>query len=98
MSTFDSGIKKKVYLRNGIKEYIIWRVIDEEIDWFILRSGNYERLLPDEAGIIKSETFPGLWLHIKAMLQRNMAIVLAVLQQGLASQEHQDFVAKLQQS
>ena len=92
--SIDSGKKKNVYRRNGVKEYLLWRVEQGEIDWFILRSGNYEKLIPDEAGIIKSETFPGLWLDVKSLLQQNMAVVITVLQEGLASQEHQDFVTK----
>jgi len=33
-----------------------------------------------------------LWLDRAALLAGNLAKVLEVLQQGLASQEHQDFV------
>jgi Uma2 family endonuclease len=94
--SIDLGPKKTAYRRNGVKEYIVWRVLDDEIDWFILRESGYEQLPADAAGIVKSETFPGLWLDRPAMLRRDLAAVLRVLQQGLASPEHAGFVASLQ--
>ena len=69
---------------------------DEAIDWFILRDGNYDRLAPDSDGLLKSLIFPGLWLDEKALIAGDMARVLAVVQQGIASPEHTAFVAKLQ--
>jgi len=39
--------------------------------------------------------FPGLWLDVAAMLVGDMPKVLAVLQQGLASEDHQRFVQQL---
>jgi hypothetical protein len=39
--------------------------------------------------------FPGLWLNRSALLAGDLAKVLDVLQQGLASQDHQDFVQDL---
>jgi Putative restriction endonuclease len=94
--SIDLGSKKTAYRRNGVKEYIVWRVLDQEIDWFVLRDSGYEQLLADTAGIVRSETFPGLWLDRPAMLRRDLATVLAMLQQGLASAEHSQFVAQLQ--
>jgi Uma2 family endonuclease len=88
--------KKTAFRRNGVKEYIVWRVLDDEMDWFILRDSGYEQLPADAAGIVKSETFPGLWLDRPAMLRRDLAAVLRLLQQGLASSEHARFVASLQ--
>ncbi|CUR33031.1 hypothetical protein [Planktothrix tepida] len=51
--------------------------------------------LADSEGIIKSEVFPGLWLDEQALLAGNLAQVLAILQQGIATVEHQDFVQQL---
>jgi len=53
-------------------------------------------LAPDAAdGLLKSETFPGLWLDAAAPLRRDLAAVLAALGRGLASPEHAAFVEKL---
>jgi hypothetical protein len=72
-------------------------VLDQAIDWFILREGRYEPLLVDEAGLYKSEVLPGLWLDPAALLRGDLASVLQTLQQGLASPEHAAFVSQLQQ-
>lgn len=91
----DLHDKKKVYRRNGVKEYIVWQVLDNKLDWFSLNNGKYISLTPDATGIIKSRVFPGLWLDVKALLSGNMAQVLMVSQQGITSQEHIDFIQSL---
>ena len=89
--------KLNAYRRNGVNEYIVWRVLDREIDWFILRGGKYERgALAD--GICKSEIFPGLWLDPAALLSGDLARVLRVLQEGITTREHKDFVTNLTQN
>ncbi len=93
--SIDFNQKLKVYRRNGIQEYLVWRVLDSEFDWFRLNAGEYIKLEPDSNGIIYSQIFPGLWLDKAALLAGNLAKVLEVLQQGLASQSHQDFVQQL---
>ncbi|MBV8887395.1 MAG: Uma2 family endonuclease [Chroococcidiopsidaceae cyanobacterium CP_BM_RX_35] len=94
-AAIDLGDKKRAYRRNGVQEYVVWQVFEQKIDWFSLQNGDYVSLLPDEAGIIRSRTFPGLWLHIAAMLNGDMSQALAVLQAGLNSTEHQAFVQRL---
>jgi hypothetical protein len=91
-ASFDLHTKLNVYRRNGVREYLVWRVLDKQIDWFVLRSGLFAPLTPDAAGILRSETFPGLWLDAAALTRGDMLRVLAVAQQGLASPEHAAFV------
>ena len=93
----DLGVKFQAYRRNGVREYIVWRVLEDDIDWFVLRGEQYERLAADDAGIYRSEVFPGLWLDKNAMLNGDLLRVHDVLQQGLHTAEHQAFVAQLQQ-
>lgn len=95
-ATFDLYDKKTAYGRNGIQEYVVWQVFDRKIDWFYLDAGRYVDLEPGENGLCRSQVFPGLWLDRGAMVQGNLAQVLAILQQGLESSEHQAFVKKLQ--
>lgn len=97
-TAYDLDEKLEVYRRNGVREYLIWRVIDQSIDWRILRDGRFERLDPDEAGLYTSEVFPGLWLDPAALLRGEMLTVIQVLQQGLASPEHAEFVTRLQEA
>jgi len=87
--------KKKAYRRNGVKEYIVWQIYDNVLDWFSLQNGEYISLQPNEKGIIFSQVFPGLWLAVSELLAGNMVQVLAILQEGLDSESHSDFVRRL---
>ncbi|NJP11012.1 MAG: Uma2 family endonuclease [Leptolyngbyaceae cyanobacterium RU_5_1] len=93
-STLDLGDKKRAYRRNGIKEYIVWQVFEQKLDWFYLQDGEYVPL-PVEDGVIRSRVFPGLWLAVEDLLAGNMTEVLAVLQKGLTLTEHKAFVQQL---
>jgi Uma2 family endonuclease len=97
-SSLDLGTKLAIYRRNQVQEYVVWRVLDRAVDWFVLRQDQFDRLVPDNAGIYRSEVFPGLWLDAGALTQFNLAGVLQVLQQGLATPEHAAFVARLQKT
>src|SRR5262249_33252195 len=46
-ASYDLHTKLNVYRRNGVREYIVWRVLEQQIDWFVLRAGSYERQTPD---------------------------------------------------
>jgi hypothetical protein len=91
----DLGEKQGAYLRNGVLEYIVWRVLDRAVDWFVLRDDRYERLEPGADAILRSVAFPGLWLDPAALTGGDSARVLAVLEQGTGSDEHARFVAQL---
>jgi Uma2 family endonuclease len=93
-ASIDLNSKLRVYRDNGVREYIVWRVLDGVIDWFVLRQGQYVAL-PADAGAYRSETFSGLWLNPDALTRFDLAAVLQGLQQGLASAEHAAFVARL---
>ncbi len=94
-AAIDLGDKKRAYRRNGVREYIVWQVFEQRIDWFSLQNEDYVSLLTDEQGVICSVVFPGLWLDVSAMLQGDMQQVLAILQAGINSAEHQTFVQQL---
>lgn len=94
-AAIDLGDKKRAYRRNGVREYLVWQVFDQRIDWFSLQNGDYGSLPLGEDGIIRSQVFPGLWLEVRALLENDMPQVLAVLQAGLNSDEHERFVRQL---
>lgn len=94
-ASLDLHKKLTVYRRNGVQEYLVWRVYDRQFDWFRLNAGEYIQVEPNADGIICSKIFPGLWLDKAALLGGNLAKVLEILQQGLASQEYQAFVQQL---
>ncbi len=93
--SYDAHVKRTAYGRNGVREYILWRVLDREIDWLVLRQGRYESLPRSASGICRSEVFPGLWLDVEAMLAGDLARVLDTLQEGMASPEHMAWVEQL---
>jgi Uma2 family endonuclease len=93
-ASYDLHDKRRVYRRNGVQEYLVWRTYSQQLDWFYLEAGEYLPLTA-EAGMICSRRFPGLWLATEALLAGNLAEVLRVVQQGPASSEHQKFMAKL---
>jgi hypothetical protein len=78
-----------------VREYLVWRTFDGELDWFRLRGKKYVRVQPDDKGVIASSVFPGLRLNVKALLTGNMKKVLAELQKGLKSKEHAEFIQRL---
>ncbi|QEI40304.1 hypothetical protein BMF77_00869 [Dolichospermum sp. UHCC 0315A] len=94
-ASYDLHEKLKVYRRNQVQEYLIWRVYDHQFDWFRLQQGEYIQLQPNTDNIICSQIFPGLWLDKIALLGGDLGTVLAVLQQGLASPEHENFISRL---
>jgi Uma2 family endonuclease len=94
-ASYDLHAKLNVYRRSGVQEYVVWRVQEQAIDWFVLREGRYERLSPDAGGRLRSTVFAGLWLDPAALLRHDVTTVLAVVQQGMASPEHAALVARL---
>ncbi|BAZ84913.1 Uma2 family endonuclease [Dolichospermum compactum] len=94
-AAIDLHGKKQAYRRNGVKEYIVWQVLDQKLSWFSLEEGEYLELAPNEQGVLQSQVFPGLWLAVNELLIGNMQVVLNVLQAGLQSLEHADFIEKL---
>ncbi|WP_410175089.1 Uma2 family endonuclease [Nodularia spumigena] len=94
-ASYDLHEKLKVYRRNQVQEYLIWRVYDHQFDWFRLQQGEYIQLQPNADNIIFSQIFPGLWLDKTALLGGDLGKVLTIVQQGLASPEHEDFISRL---
>ena len=95
--SYDMHVKKRVYARVGVQEYVALQMYERRLDWFVLREGVYEVLTPDERGVIGSEVFPGLWLDVEGLLAGDVKRVLDVLQEGLQSEAHAAFVARLQE-
>ena len=93
-AAIDLHHKLPAYLRSGVQEYLVWRTLDEQLDWFELREGEYVPLEPDEPGILRSRVFPGLWLAVTPLLAGDLALVLAELHKGLAADEHTTFVQR----
>ncbi len=96
--SYDLHDKLQVYLRNGVLEYLVWRVQEKAIDWFILRNGRYERLAADQEGIVRSESLPGLWLDTGSLIRGDRTGLVRTVQRGMNSPEYAEFIARSQKS
>jgi hypothetical protein len=96
-SSIPRDLKKKLplYRDHGVREYVVWKTETKQIVWFRLIGGDFEEAAPDDDGIYRSTTFPGLWLDAAAMIDGNLKRVLRVLRKGLRSAEHAEFVSQL---
>jgi Uma2 family endonuclease len=92
---YDLHDKLDLYRRNGVSEYVVWRVLDRAIDWFALTEGGYDPLTASPDGIFRSRIFPGLWLDAAALIGGDKTRVAEVAALGIASPEHAAFVVKL---
>jgi hypothetical protein len=96
-ASYDLHSKLDLYQAARVPEYVAILLDERQIRWHILVEGKYQQLAADADGLLRSKVFPGLWLDGQALLGGNMAVVLARLQDGLNSSEHQAFVVKLVQ-
>jgi len=79
-ASHDLGAKMNVYRRNGVREYVVWQILEERIDWFRLANGVYEAVAPNAEGVVESSVFSGLRLDVAAMLRGDLAAVLAAME------------------
>ena len=77
--SIDLRDKLRVYRRNGVSEYIVWRTQDRAVDWFVLEEGQYVKLVPDRGQKLRSRVFTGLVLDVKALLNHDGSKVIATL-------------------
>jgi Uma2 family endonuclease len=96
--SYDLHQKLGVYRRNGVAEYLVHRVEDCEVDWFLLERGVYVRQQPNAEGILKSGLFPGLWLDVPALLRGDLRALRTAVERGLADPAHAPFVKRLARS
>lgn len=78
-AAYDLHDKMDAYRRNGVQEYVVWRVRDGMISWFRLSGDAFVWVEPDERGVIESSAFAGLRLNVPRMLANDLAAVLAEL-------------------
>jgi Uma2 family endonuclease len=93
--SIDLGDKRADYERAGVREYLVVTLDPDEVHWYVRRAKRLVRVRPGRDGLYRSKAFPGLWLDPAALLKRDIAAVLAALDRGLASPEHDAFVARL---
>ena len=93
--SYDLGPKLSLYQRAGVPEYIAFLIKEQRVEWRILEDGSYRVQKPDQKGILRSRIFPGLWLDESAYWKGDSAGMIEVLEQGLRSEEHAEFLRRL---
>jgi len=86
--------KRRDYERAGVQEYVVFILREHRVVWFVRGASGFEPLDPGPDGIYRSRLFGGLWLDADALLRGDTAQVQKVLQQGLASPEHVQFLQR----
>jgi Uma2 family endonuclease len=94
-AAIDLHDKLKAYRRAGVREYLVWRTLDRQFDWFVLDRDEYRQNAADAKGILRSSHFPGLVLDAQALLAGDSAKVLDTLRMSLQDPAHAAFVAQL---
>jgi Uma2 family endonuclease len=95
-ASIDTREKLGSYRRARVREYLVWRTQDRQVDWWVLDEDEFKEI-PVEEGILRSRVFPGLWLSTEALLAGDGAKVIETVQRGLASPEHGLFIQGLKQ-
>jgi Uma2 family endonuclease len=96
-ASYDLREKLDLYQTAGVREYLAVLCNEGSVQWRRLREGRFHIVPPDADGLLRSSSFPGLWLDPAALLAGDMARVLAVLTLGLNTPEHAEFVKRLAQ-
>jgi Uma2 family endonuclease len=94
-ASYDLHEKRADYERYGAREYLVYVVRQHRVLWWVRRDDRFEELPVGPDGVVRSETFPGLWLDAAALVQADARKMHDVLRQGSSTKEHSEFVAKL---
>ncbi|HEX5272906.1 MAG TPA: Uma2 family endonuclease [Gemmataceae bacterium] len=94
-AAYDLHQKLEVYEGAGVHEYLAALMREGEVRWHRLTGSHFEVVPVPADGVYRSAAFPGLWLDAAALLRGDLARVLAVLNDGTKSPEHQQFVSQL---
>lgn len=94
-SRLDGSLKRELYDRIGVAEYIVWHTVERRVEWLGQNDGVFREMPADKDGVIKSDIFPGLWLHVPSLLAGDVPLLTSHLEAGLASAEHKDFARRL---
>jgi Uma2 family endonuclease len=78
-ASYDLHDKLESYRRAGVREYVVWQLYEQRINWFHLQQGRYVPLFPDEQGLVRSVTFPDLHLPVAKVLSGDHVAVLAAV-------------------
>ena len=91
----DLREKLSAFRRNGVPEYVVWRLPEKKVEWFQLERGEYVLNLPGPNNVLCSRVFPGLCLNVTALAANETVALRYTLQSGFKRPEHKAFVERL---
>ena len=94
-AAYDLHSKLNVYRRNGVLEYLVLLAYEREMRFFRLIEGEYIAVEPDAEGVLRSRVLPGFWFRSDWFWEGRLAELLQLVQKGIGSPEHQEFVDSL---
>lgn len=94
-TSYDLNQKLNLYQVAAVPEYLTILLVEREVRGHSLEGTEYRIIPADSDGVHRSRIFPGLWLDGRSLFDGRMDLVLARLNEGLASPEHRVFVQKL---
>ena len=94
-AAYDLHSKLELYRRSGVGEYFVILAYEREVRLFRLANGVYELIRPDEDGVLRSQVLPGFWFRADWFWEGRVAELIELVEEGIASPEHRDFVARL---
>lgn len=91
----DLHSKLELYRRSGVGEYFVILAYEREVRLFRLADGVYELIRPDEDGVLRSQVLPGFWFRADRFWEGRVAELIELVEEGIASPEHREFVERL---
>lgn len=84
----DLGPKRHDYEGEGVPEYLVVDLQRRQVRWFVRDDDDlFVDLAADADGLLKSRTFPGLWLDAAALFAEDLAGLEAAVTQGVAERD-----------
>jgi Uma2 family endonuclease len=94
--SLDMNQKRQDYEQAGVLEYLVLCVEERELYWFSFTAK--KMIQPDRQGVARSRIFPGLWISVAALLDRDGPRLIETVQKGLSSRAHAAFVRRLEKA
>ena len=97
-SSYDLHSKLNIYQRNGVREYLVLLAYERDLRFFRLADGENVMVEPDDSGVLRSQVLPGFWFRSDWFWEGRVAELIQLVEEGIASPEHQEFVESLEAS
>ena len=92
---YDLHSKLELYRRSSVGEYFVILAYEREVRLFRLTDGMYDLIEPDEDGVLRSQVLPGFWFRADWFWEGRLAESVELVEEGISSPEHREFVERL---